>query len=50
MSQHGASGLHATTAESVIELVDAQCVRALVACEGHATRASQNPADRVHDA
>jgi hypothetical protein len=37
MFQHGASGLRATTAESVIELVDAQGVRALVARDGHAT-------------
>jgi hypothetical protein len=48
MSQHGASGLRSTTAESVIELVDAQDVRALVASEGHFARTSGNPVDRVH--
>jgi hypothetical protein len=50
MSQHGAGCLRATTAESFIELVYAQGVRALVASEGHATRTSENPADRVHHA
>ena len=50
MSQHGAGGLRATTAESVIELVYAQGVRARVAREGHATRTSKSPADRVHHA
>jgi hypothetical protein len=50
MCQHGAGGLRSTTAESVIELVDAQDVRALVASEGHFARTSGNPVDRVHHA
>lgn len=50
MSQHGAGGLRSTTAESVIELVDAQDVRALAASEGHCARTSGNPVDRVHHA
>jgi hypothetical protein len=50
MLQHGTGGLRPTTAESVIELVDAQDVRALVASEGHFTRAWGNPVDRVHHA
>jgi hypothetical protein len=48
MCQHGAGGLRSTTAESVIELVDTQDVRALVASEGHVARTSGNPVDRVH--
>jgi hypothetical protein len=48
MTQHGTGGLRATTAESVIELVDAQDVRALVAGECHSARTSGTPVDRVH--
>jgi len=48
MSQHGAGGLRSTTAESVIELVNEQDVRALVASEGHCARTSGNRVDRVH--
>jgi len=50
MLQHGTGGLRATAPESVIELVDAQGVRALVAGEGHATPTSRIPVDRVHHA
>ena len=48
MPQHRTGGLCATAAESVIELVDAQGVRALVAGETHFARTSGNPIDRVH--
>jgi hypothetical protein len=50
MLQHGTGGLRATAAESVIELVDAQGMRALVAGEGHAAPTSGNPVNRVHHA
>jgi hypothetical protein len=50
MSQHGAGRLRSTTAEAVIELVDAQDVRALVAREGHCVRTPGNPIDRIHHA
>ena len=48
MLQHGTGGLRAAAAESVIELIDAQGVRALVAGEGHSTPTSGNPVNRVH--
>jgi hypothetical protein len=50
MLQHGPSGLRATAAQSVIELTDAQGVRAHVASEGHATVISWDPVDCVHQA
>jgi hypothetical protein len=50
MLQHGTGGLRATVAKFVIELVDAQGVRALVAGEGHFTPTSGTPVDRVHHA
>jgi hypothetical protein len=48
MFQHGTGSLGATAAESVIELIDAHGVRALVAREDHFARTSGNPVDRVH--
>jgi hypothetical protein len=50
MLQHGPSGLRAKAAQSVIELIDAQGVRALVASEGHTTVISWDPVDCVHQA
>jgi hypothetical protein len=47
MLQHGASGLRATTTESVIELVDAHGMWAVKADEDNAARVS---VDRVHHA
>ena len=50
MAQHGTGSLRATTAKSVVELIDAQDARALVASEGYFSRTSRNPVDRVHHA
>lgn len=47
MIQHGASSLRATTAESVIELLDLNSMSAGMADEDYAARAS---VDCVHDA
>jgi hypothetical protein len=47
MLQHCTGGLRSGAAESVIELVDAHGVQALVASENHAARVS---VDRVHHA
>lgn len=47
MLQHGSGGLRARTTQPVVELIDAQGVRALFASECDAI--AGNPIYRVHD-